>query len=115
MLRIDNITTDPLQERDVVLLDGTIVNMTMYYMPMQYGWFLRNLNYEDFEINNFRITNHANFLYQFKNQIPFGMACFTIGDREPTLQEDFASGQSKLYILTEEEVTQYENFLDGQV
>ncbi len=79
---------------------------------MQYGWFIRSLVYKGVTINGARITNNPNFLRQFKNQIPFGMACFTEEEREPTLIEDFSSESSKLYILTEAEVDQYENFLN---
>jgi len=113
MFRIQNITTDPLQERDLILPDGSILTLTMYYRPMQYGWFINSLVYGDFTLKGVRITNNPNLLFQFKNQIPFGMACYSDENREPYLIEDFSSDSSKLYILTEADIEQYEDFLNG--
>lgn len=109
MFLIQQITSDPLQTQSITLPDGNTLSITLYYRPLQYGWFFSNLNYsingtQTFVLNELRITNNPNMLYQFKNQIPFGLACFTVGNREPTQQEDFFSGASTLYILSQEEV-----------
>lgn len=114
MLLIEDITSDPLQSRSLILEDNSIIRMTMYYMPMQYGWFIRELTYLDFTLRGFRITNNYNMFHQFRNQIPFGMACFTDGNREPTQQDDFSSEASKLYILTSDEVDEFQGYLTGQ-
>ena len=114
MLKIENITDDPLQKRTLLLEDGTIISLTMYYMPMQLGWFIRELTYLDFTLYNFRITNNYNMFHQFRNQIPFGLSCFTSDNREPTQQQDFSSGSSELFILTESEVDEYQEYLTGQ-
>lgn len=114
MLRIQQITQDPLQKQSVALNDGTLVNLTLYYMPLQFGWFIRELSWETFITHNIRVTNSPNILHQFRNQIPFGLACFTTAQREPTQQEDFSSQAANLYILTEDEVDEYVRFLSGQ-
>jgi hypothetical protein len=111
MYTIQQITSDTLQKQTLTLPDGTLLVIVMYFMPLQYGWVFREITYESFTLKNIRITNSPNILYQFKNQIPFGLACFSKDDREPTLQQDFASGNSKLYILSAEEVQQYSEFL----
>ena len=80
---------------------------------MQYAWFIEELSYGDFIVQGMRISNNLNILRQFKNQIPFGLACVSVNEREPMLQEDFNSGNSKLYILTSEEVEAYEDYLRG--
>lgn len=80
---------------------------------MQYGWFITELLYPDFTLRGLRITNSPNMLYQWRNLIPFGLACFSAGNREPSLQDDFVSGASKLYILSEEEVAEYTEYLKG--
>ena len=115
MYLIENITTDPRQKRTLILPDGKTITLEIYFVPMQLGWFITNLEYDDFQLKGIRITNQPNILYQWKNQIPFGLACFSQGDREPTLQDDFSTGASKLYILTEDEVEEYSDILDGQV
>lgn len=92
---------------------------------MQAGWFVQSLIYAantasygppsdytgPFTINELRVTNSPNMLNQFRNQIPFGLACFSTQDREPTQQQDFSSGASKLYLLSQEEVTLYAELL----
>ncbi len=108
MLLIQQVTTDPLQTQTLVLQDGTSVVLTLYYRPAQFGWFINEISWgENFLIQGMRITNSPNMLRQWGNLIPFGLACFTTGNREPTQQEDFATGAAKLYILTEAEVEEY--------
>lgn len=87
--------------------DGTVIALTIYFRPMQFGWFVNQLSYGDFTLNGLRITNSPNMLNQWRNLLPFGFACYSNGDREPQLLQDFSSGQSKLYILTQEEVEAY--------
>ena len=111
MFKIQNVTIDIRQNRVLDLPDGTSITLEMYFMPNQYGWFLTLLEYGDFKITGMRICNSPNMLRQFRNLIPFGLACISKGNREPTLQQDFSSENSILYILTEEEVQDYEDFL----
>ena len=111
MFQIQNITSETKQLQTLVLPDGTSIVLEICFVPMQLGWFITSLTYGEFILNGVRITNSPNILYQFKNQIPFGLACFSTQDREPSLQEDFQSGASKLYVLTEAEVAEYAEFL----
>jgi hypothetical protein len=127
MYKILQITKDPLQRFNLILLDGSALQMEIYYRPMQYGWFINSLVYAaatanygapsnysgQFTIQGMRITNSPNMLHQYRNQISFGLACYTNGGREPTQQEDFESGASSLYILTSEEVAQYAELLSN--
>ena len=115
MFQIQNLTTDARQKQTLILPDGTQIQIQIYFVPLQLGWFITGITYKDFILNGLRITNSPNMLYQFKNQIPFGLACFSTANREPSLQDDFASGASKLFVLTAEEVTFYSRFLSGQV
>lgn len=80
---------------------------------MQYGWFITNLTYQDFVLNGLRITNNPNMLYPWINQIPFGIGCFSSSQREPTQQQDFLSGASSLYLLTQDECEAYASYLAG--
>lgn len=104
MLPIEQVSSDTLQKQTLVLPDGSFIVLTLYFMPMQASWFIRELVYQDFTLKNVRVTTGPNMLYQFKNQIPFGLGCFTKLGRDPMLQEDFSSQQFKLYVLTEAEV-----------
>lgn len=113
MFQIQNITDDSRQRQALVLPDGTEILLSIYFIPMQLGWFITSLVYQDFVLTGLRITNSPDILYQFRNQIPFGIACISDQDREPTQQQDFSSGASKLYVLTAEEVSEYTEFLSG--
>lgn len=115
MLAIQQITQDAVQQQTLVLPDGTSILLTIAFVQMQYGWFIRELTYGDFTIYNLRISNQPNLLYQWKNKLPFGLLCTTKGKREPSQKEDFSSGNSRLFILTEEEVVLYSEILSGQV
>lgn len=115
MKKITQITSNPLQKQNLILDDGTQVQVTIYYVPLQFGWFITELVYGDFILRGVRICNSPNMLYQFKNQIPFGIACYTEANREPTQQQDFASGAAILYLLSQAEVDEYAEFLSGQV
>lgn len=111
MQLIQRITANPYQTQSLVLDDGTSFSILMYFRPMQFGWFINQLTYGDFILQGLRITNSPNMLNQFRNQIPFGLGCFSTANREPSQQEDFFSGASKLYILTTVEVEEYARFL----
>lgn len=115
MYLIQQITVDARQKQTLILPDGSQLKIQMTFRPMQLGWFFDELTHEDFTITGIRICITPNLLYQFKNKIPFGIACFSNDKREPTLQEDFSSGNANLYVLTAEEVQNYLEYLSGQI
>ncbi len=116
MFQITNVTSDARQKQNIILPDGKQIKLSMYFVPLQIGWFIKEISYLDWTLNGLRISNSPNLLYQYRNKIPFGLACFSeFQDREPTQQQDFSSGSSKLYILSAEEVEQYTELLSGQV
>lgn len=115
MKLIQNITDSPLQKTSVLLDDGTTFVMELYYIDMQLGWFINRLEYGDFVLKGKRLCTSPNILHQFKNVLPFGIACVTTEDREPSLIEDFLTGASKLYILEKDETDQYQDFISGEV
>lgn len=114
-MQIISTTDDSARSQTVSLPDGSFFTFTMYYVPLQLGWFIKDLVYGAFTLNGLRITNNPNMLHQFVNQIPFGLGCISISDREPTLQQDFASGSSTLYLLSAEETDQYRDILNGTI
>lgn len=115
MRQVQQITTDALQQQVLVLPDGSSLSLTLNYLPQQLGWFIQNLTYNDFQLNGVRICNSPNLLYQWKNLIPFGLACYTLpSNREPTLQTDFSEQISILYVLDADEVQEYADILSGK-
>jgi len=105
---IRHFTDAPKQELSVLLDDGTFFTMEVYFIPLQQGWFINRLEYEGFIVRGIRICNSPNLLHQFRNLIPFGLACFSEDKREPLLQIDFSEGNNELYVLTADEVDAYQ-------
>jgi hypothetical protein len=111
MYLIPQITSNALQQQTLVLPSGDTFFLKMYFRPMQYGWFISELTWSTFAIRELRITNSMNMLHQFKNKIPFGLACISQANREPSQQTDFSSGVSKLYVLDADEVSYWASVL----
>lgn len=112
---VQQITSDPLQKQTLILDDGTRIECTFYFRPLQQGWWLESISYGDFSLSGLRIVTSPNFLQQYKNKIPFGLACYTTDNGEPKLQQDFSSGYATIYVLSSDEVIELQNFYDGQV
>jgi hypothetical protein len=108
---IEHISSDPLQKFTMVLPDGTAFTFTLYFVPMQQGWFITELSYQSFILRGLRVSNSVNMLNQFRNLIPFGLGCISVANREPSLDEDFSSGNSKLYLLSQVETDEYAEYL----
>ena len=113
MNALSQVTSDPLQSQKLSLPDSSLVQITMYFVPNQNAWFFTNITYGNFVLNSLRICNSPNLLRQFKNIIPFGLACYSTTAREPSLQQDFSSGASTLYLMNEIDVAQYEQIIAG--
>lgn len=115
MYQITGITTDPLQKQTIFLDSGKQIDLTLYFMAQQYCWVIRELNYDNgaFVLDGFKITSGLNLLNQFRNILPFGLACVTTGNRDPQFQEDFSGGASVLYILDETEKGQYLEYISN--
>jgi len=111
MNKINQITNNSRQRQTIPLDDGRTFEIALYYMPMQLGWFIEEIKFGDFTLSSLRITNSPNMLHQFKNKLPFGLACISLDDREPSQQQDFTSGNSVLYVLEEAEVKAYQEYL----
>lgn len=113
MQRIQNITAVPYQRQTLALSDGSRLTITMRFVEQQRGWFFDEISWEGFRLTGLRISNNPNMLYQWRNLVPFGIQCSTNGGREPSLQEDFFSGASKLHILERSDVEAYREYLNG--
>lgn len=111
MFLVQKVTNKPLQRQRLVLEDGSIVTIELLFRDMQQGWFANEITWNTFTLKGIRICNSPNLLHQFKNQIPFGIGCYSVGNREPSLIEDFSSEVSKLYILNAAECDEYLEYL----
>lgn len=116
MFIIQQVTADPLQKQTLILPSGEKVDLTIEYKPLQFGWFIKSMVFGDWSIKGVRICTHPNLLHQNINEIPFGFACYSKANVEPTLQEDFlaTTGRSTLYLLSHEEALALKGIFSGQ-
>ena len=114
MYKISEVTDDAFQQMNLTLDSGKQLILTIQFIEQQYGWVVTELNYDNnsFVLNGLKIVNSGNMLNQFRNIIPFGLACQTAGNREPALLEDFTQGSSFLYILTQSECIEYADLIE---
>lgn len=110
---INNITDDTVQTSQLILPDGSQAKLTLEFKPMQFGWFIRSLTYQNLTIEGRRLFVSPNILQQFCNQIPFGIACSSVDNREPSQAQDFSSGNCQLFLLTAAEVAAFTEFLSA--
>lgn len=121
MQQINGLTSYPNQQLTVKLPDGSVLQISMLYRQSQYGWFFTALNWNNSQWveNGRRIVTHPNMLRQYKDLIPFGLACFTVNNREPTNQQDFVppsagvAPASALYLLSATEVQEVETLISS--
>jgi hypothetical protein len=116
MFLIDGISSHSYQKQRLILPNGDPTLLTIQYKPQQLGWFVTEITYDptDFILKGLRIVTSPNFIFQWKNKVPFGIACYTLNNQEPTQQQDFSSGFAKLYLLSEEEVRTLTEYISGQ-
>ncbi len=114
MLLIQGLTNDAKQKMNLILpSNGKKVEVHLEFKPQQVGWFL-SFTYETFSCSGLRICSSPNVLRQYKNLIPFGLACFVEADQEPMFQTDWSSARANLYLLTTEEVQNLEDVINGE-
>ena len=114
MRQIQNITSDPNQDHTLILAEGPEFSLQLRYKEQQLGWFC-NIIYGSREIDGLRIFTSGNVLHQWRNLLPFGIACQVEGDQEATLVDDFSSGRAKLFVLSQSEVNTFAGVVSGQV
>lgn len=107
MFQIERITNNPNQKHSFTLENGLNMSFILAFKPMQQTWFFEQIVYQTFTMNSLRVCNNPNLLYQWVNLVPFGIACFSSGYRNPELQDDFVTGYSRLYILSQSEIAEY--------
>ena len=100
---IDNISDAALQTVHVLLADGSVVDITLRYLPACQRWMM-DVTHPTLTLKGKMLANHANLLRQFRNQSPFGLACLTDDGLDPTDQQAFVNEKAALLILQGDDV-----------
>ncbi len=107
MQQITTISSNPIQQMQLVLENNDTVDFKLYYSMREQSWFY-DFSYKDLTVNGSKVTLHPNALRQFRRIIPFGIAFDSDGQVEPFAQDDFSSGRIKMYILNSEDIQSVE-------
>jgi hypothetical protein len=113
--KITVLTDDPNQSMILKLEDGTMVDFNLNYYTEQRGWFY-SLTYNTFSLKNRRLVVSPNMLRNYRNVLPFGIACNTSDGYEPVFVDDFKNGRASFFLLNPTDVLAVESFiLDAQI
>lgn len=114
MRRIDNITDQANQVIQVVLSDGSLLQMTLVYRPATQRWTM-DVSHPLLTTTNIGVVDYPNLLRPWIRLITFGLACVTVSGQDPVDISDFVNGNAAIYALTEAEVLQVEEDIFGGV
>lgn len=108
MLQINGLTNDAMQECVLDGIPGIQVSLTLRFMPRIQTWNM-DVSYQDFLAQGIPILSCPNMLRQWRNIIPFGIACTNIYQLDPYTINDFINGNSSLFLLNASDVQGVEN------
>lgn len=114
MLQIKEFTEAPRQTCSLPLETRESVSIKLYFAPTQKSWYF-DLRYGDFITNGNKLVLSPNILRGFKNQLPFGMTVVAENGIEPFLLTDFTTGRVKIYILSADEVEEFEKIFYNEM
>lgn len=115
MLKVADITNDPIQKFTVNTKDGKKLVLKLRYLPTQNAWFLDiDYNNGSFVLFGTKVVSSYNLLLQYEYLVPFGIAVLTENQSEPYFLDDFITERSTMYILEEksdfEAIKEYRGF-----
>lgn len=103
MQLLNQITNSAKQQYTLNTSEGESFDFLLKYNPVQSSW-VYDIIYNDFFVYNRQLTISPNCLYQYKNILPFGLACSSSDGGEPQNIEDFSSGRVQLRVLNSADV-----------
>lgn len=111
--QLNNLTNFANQTTTLQLPDGTTANLTLIFNATAERWVV-NLVYGDLTINGLGLCCSPNSLRQWKNILPFGLACTTNDQTDPFTIDDFSEERVRLFLLDEDEVALMETQIFGR-
>jgi hypothetical protein len=101
MQQITAITDDPIQTSGIILVDGSVVQMTLQYVPGNpVGSWWYSLSYGNWQADLMRIVVSPNMIRKYRRVIPFGLCVKTIDGYEVVNQSDWISGRATMFSLS---------------
>lgn len=112
MNRVDNLSDNASQITRLILDDGSVVVLSLQYSAASERW-TYSVSYGDFTFNGGNLCLNPNFMRQWRQVLPFGLACASTDGVDPFDVEDFASGRVSLYKLNAQDVQTVEQVAFG--
>jgi len=112
MLIVNCITNDPMQQFVLDGIPGIQISVLLRFLPRIQIWNM-DITSGSFTAQGIPLVASPNLLRQWRNIIPFGMACANIYKLDPYQLNDFVSGNSTLYLLDSTDVQNVENGIYG--
>lgn len=107
MYLINSISNDPKQQFNLTGIPGIQVSVLLTFMPRIATWNM-DITYGSINLQGIPVRCSPNMLRQWRNVLPFGMACVDIYKIDPYTVNDFALGAASLFLLDSEEVAAVE-------
>ena len=107
MKKITTLTDSALQKAVIVTDNSKELNLTLRFLPTQKIW-IYNLTLDDFTVNGRKLVVSPNLLRQYVRLIDFGMLCTSESGFEPYRIDDFSKNRVSIFVLTEEEIKDFE-------
>lgn len=101
MVLIDNLSDSADQITAIQLTDGSVGTLELIFQGSTSRWIFNctHASFPNGALNGQMLCVHPNILRNFKNLIPFGIACISNNGNDPVNLEDFANGNVSLFIL----------------
>jgi len=112
MTQIDNITDQANQLTQVVLPDGSVLQITLVFRASTERWTIDVLH-PTLAVDGINLCASPNVLREWRNLINFGLSCTSITGVDPVNVEDFVNGNAALYVLSEADVQLVEEEIYG--
>ncbi len=106
--QIQSLTNFANQITQLQLLDGSIAVMELIYQGATERWVM-NVSYGDVVINGINLCCYPNVLRQWKETLPFGLACVTADQTDPVDINDFATGRAQIYLLDQTDIVEIDS------
>ncbi len=91
---------------------GQRITMNLRYLPSQKLWSM-DVQYLDFILQGILVMASPNMLQNYKNIIPFGIACSTVNGLDPYYIDDFTAQRASLFLLSAADVSAIEEAYFG--
>ena len=113
MVLINGISAYPTQTLSIASPNGDgDISFTLRYQARTSSWNCDISFGDDFVVNGLKLVMNPNILYQFHNNISFGLMVKSVDGYDPMFVNDFISdGRCELYLLTSDEITTIQDYI----